>query len=155
MRIARFALLAAAAALAATAGAAAKVDPAKVVQARQAGMKQIGRDFKAIMDQLHSGAADGKAVAASARDLAGVAPKVGGWFPAGTGPQPGLKTSAKAEIWSQNADFRAKAQALAVAARNLDAAARRGGDPSALQPLVGQLGGTCKACHTAYKVSDH
>ena len=154
MRTARFALFAAAA-LAAASVAAAKVDPAAAIQARQAGMKQIGKDFKAVMDQMHSGAPDAKAVAVSAHDLAGLAPKVPSWFPAGTGPETGLKTAAKADIWAHNPDFRAKAQALAVAARNLDAAARKGGDASALQPLVGQLGGACKACHTTYKVSEH
>jgi len=154
MRPTRLALVAAAA-LAATSVAAAKVDPAVAIQARQLGMKQIGRDFKAINDQLRSGSADGKVVAAAAHDLAGLAPKVPSWFLAGTGPETGLKTAAKADIWAQNADFRAKAKALALATRNLDAAARRGGDPAALQPLVGQVGGACKACHTSYKVSEH
>lgn len=154
MRPTRLALLAAAA-LAATSVAAAKVDPAVAIQSRQLGMKQIGRDFKAINDQLRSGSADPKAIAAAAHDLAGLAPKIPSWFPAGTGQETGLKTAAKADIWAHNGDFRAKAKALALAAHNLDAAARKGGDASALQPLAGQVGGACKACHTTYKVSEH
>ncbi|MFL6856624.1 MAG: cytochrome c [Allosphingosinicella sp.] len=154
MRILPLAALAAATILAGAAGAA-KLDPAAAIQARQAGMKQIGRNFKAINDQMHGGAPDGQAIAAAAHALAELAPRVPSWFPAGTGPDSGVKTAVKPEVWSQAPDFRAKAKALALAARNLDAAAAKGGDPAALQPLVQQLGGACKACHTAYKAQDH
>jgi cytochrome c556 len=154
MRALPLAALAAAAILAGAAGAA-KFDPAAAIQVRQAGMKQIGRNFKAINDQMHGGAPDGAIVAAAAHELAGLALKAPGWFPAGSGPDSGVKTAAKPDIWSQTADFRAKAQALAAATRTLDAAAAKGGDPAALQPLVQQVGGACKACHTAYKLQDH
>src|SRR4051812_22775444 len=98
MRTARLALVAAAA-LAATSVAAAKVDPAAAIQTRQAGMKAIGKGFKAINDQMRGGAPDAKAVAAAAHDLAGLAPRVPSWFPAGSGPESGLKTAAKPDVW--------------------------------------------------------
>jgi cytochrome c556 len=154
MRTLTLAALSAALVLAGAATAA-KIDPAAAIQTRQAGMKAIGRNFKAINDQMHGGAPDGAAIAASAHALAGLALKVPSFFPAGSGPDQGVKTAVRAEVWTQAADFRAKAAALAVATRNLDAAAAKGGDPAALQPLVAQVGGACKACHTAYKVQDH
>lgn len=154
MRSLPLAALAAACVLAGGA-AAAKLDPAAAIQARQAGMKSIGRNFKAINDQMRGGAPDAAVVAASAHELAGLATKVPSFFPAGTGPDSGVKTAVKPDVWSNAADFRAKAQALAVATRNLDAAAKKGGDMAALQPLVAQVGAACKACHTAYKIQDH
>jgi cytochrome c556 len=135
--------------------AAAKVDPNVAIPARQMGMKQIGRTFKGINDQLHSGAPDAAAVAAGAHQLADLSRKVPGLFPAGSGPETGVKTSAKAEIWAQPADFRAKAKALANATAALDRAAAKSADPAVLQPLVAQVGGACKACHTTYKAPEH
>jgi cytochrome c556 len=135
--------------------AAAKVDPNVAIPARQMGMKQVGRTFKGINDQLHSGAPDAAAVAAGAHQLADLARKVPSWFPAGSGPETGVKTSAKADIWAQPADFRAKAKALASATAALDRAAAKSADPTLLQPLVAQVGGACKACHTTYKAPEH
>ncbi|MEA3060246.1 MAG: hypothetical protein QOJ94_27 [Sphingomonadales bacterium] len=135
--------------------AAAKVDPNVAIPARQMGMKQVGRTFKGINDQLHGGAPDAAAVAAGARQLADLARKVPSWFPAGSGPETGVKTAAKAEIWAQPADFHAKALALANATAALDRAAAKSADPAVLQPLVAQVGGACKACHTAYKAPEH
>jgi cytochrome c556 len=152
MRIIRVAALAASA-LALL--AAAKVDPNVAIPARQMGMKQIGRTFKGINDQLHSGAPDAAAVAAGAHQLADLARKVPSLFPAGSGPETGVKTAAKADIWAQPADFRAKALALATATAALDKAARKSADPAVLQPFVARVGGACKACHTTYKVQEH
>jgi cytochrome c556 len=135
--------------------AAAKVDPNVAIPARQMGMKQVGRTFKGINDQLHGGAPDAAAVAAGAHQLADLARKVPSWFPAGSGPETGVKTSAKADIWAQPADFRAKAVALANAAAALDQAAAKSADPAVLQPFVAQVGGACKACHTTYKAPEH
>jgi cytochrome c556 len=152
MRIVRVAALAA---CAIALVAAVKVDPNVAIPARQMGMKQIGRTFKGINDQLHSGAPDAAAVAAGAHQLADLSRKVPSLFPAGSGPESGVKTAAKAEIWAQPADFRAKAQALANATAALDAAAAKSADPAVLQPFVVQVGGACKACHTSYKVAEH
>jgi cytochrome c556 len=133
----------------------AAVDPNVAIPARQMGMKQVGRTFKGINDQLHSGSPDAAAVATGAHQLADLARKVPSWFPAGSGPETGVKTSAKAEIWAQPADFRAKALALASATSALDKAARKSADPAVLQPFVTRVGGACKACHTAYKAPEH
>jgi cytochrome c556 len=133
----------------------AAVDPNVAIPARQMGMKQVGRTFKGINDQLHSGSPDSAALAAGAHQLADLARKVPSWFPAGSGPGTGVKTAAKAEIWAQPADFHAKAIALANATAALDRAAAKTADPAVLQPLAVQVGGACKACHTAYKVADH
>ena len=132
----------------------AAVDPRIAIPARQDGMKQIGRNFKAVFDQLHAAAPDAAVLRTSTQQLAELAPRVPSWFPAGTGPEAGVKTSVKAEVWAQPADFSAKAAALASTTRALAAAAAQSSDPAVLTPLVMQVGGACKACHTTYKVND-
>lgn len=133
----------------------AAVDPHVAIPARQAGMKQIGRTFKGISDQLKSSAPDAAQLKAETAQLADLATKVPSWFPAGTGPDTGVKTAVKADVWTHAADFHAKAAALASTTRALAAAAARTGDPAVLNPLAAQVGGACKACHQAYKTPDH
>ena len=132
----------------------AAVDPHVAIPARQMGMKQVGRTFKGINDQLHASAPDAKALADGSAQLANLAKKVPSWFPAGSGPDTGVKTAAKADIWTNQADFKAKAAALATATRALADGAKHSSDPAVLTPLVRQVGGACKACHTTYKVQE-
>ncbi|MDB5693799.1 MAG: cytochrome c [Alphaproteobacteria bacterium] len=133
---------------------AAAVDPHVAIPARQMGMKQVGRTFKGINDQLHAAAPDAKALKEGTEQLDKLAKQVPGWFPAGSGPDSGVKTSAKASIWTEPADFHAKAVALAAATHALAEGAKHSGDPAVLTPLVRQVGGACKACHTTYKTQD-
>ena len=51
------------------------------------------------------------------------APKLGTYFPAGTGLDTGLKTGAKPDIWAKPAEFKKDADAVAVAANNVYAGA--------------------------------
>lgn len=127
-------------------------DPRAVISARQLGMKQIGRSFKTINDQVRSGAPDAAIVNANARQLAGLAAKVPGWFPSGTGPGAGIKTNAKPEIWTRSANFRAEAAAFTAATRSLAAAAAKKSEPALLKPHIRRVGGACKSCHTAFQV---
>jgi cytochrome c556 len=131
------------------------VDPKIAIPARQDGMKQIGRNFKAIIDQVHATTPDAAVIRTSSAQLADLASRAPGWFPRGTGPEAGVKTTAKADIWAQPADFAAKAAALGSTTRALAAAAAQSSDPAVLNPLVAQVGGACKACHTTYKSSEH
>jgi cytochrome c556 len=133
----------------------AAVDPHTAIPARQMGMKQVGRTFKGINDQLHASTPDAAELKAGSAQLADLATKVPSWFPAGTGPDTGVKTSVKADVWTNPADFHAKAVALATTTHALAAAAAKSSDPAVLTPLVAQVGGACKACHQAYKTPDH
>ncbi|MEA3004705.1 MAG: hypothetical protein QOH81_3493 [Sphingomonadales bacterium] len=133
----------------------AAVDPHVAIPARQMGMKQVGRTFKGINDQLKASAPDAKALKDGTALLARLAKQVPGWFPAGSGPEAGVKTEAKANIWTEQADFRIKAVALATATHALAEGAKHSSDPAVLTPLVRQVGGACKACHTKYKTEEH
>jgi cytochrome c556 len=133
----------------------AAVDPHAAITRRQDGMKQIGRTFKGINDQLKTSAPDAQALKLGSAQLAQLARQVPSFFPAGSGPGTGIKTEAKADIWARPADFHAKAVALADATHALADAAAKSSDPAVLTPLVHQVGGACKACHETYKTEDH
>ncbi|MBU2962410.1 cytochrome c [Citreicella sp. C3M06] len=59
------------------------------------------------------------------------------------------KTRAQPVIWEDMDGFMEKATALNAAVETMAGAAGNGLD--ALRPAVGQLGGTCKACHDDYR----
>lgn len=143
--------LIAALALTAMSGAAlAAVSAAEVVKTRQAGLKQLGGAFKSLSDQLNSPSPDKAQVAALTKRINQIAPQIAGWFPAGSGPQPGIKTHAKPEIWTRNAEFQADAHALAGETAKL-AAIGAGGDIDAVKAQVKATGAKCGACHSAFR----
>jgi cytochrome c556 len=70
-------------------------------------------------------------------------------FPAGTSASDIDGTRAKSEIWDNFADYEAKWASVGTAAAAMQVAAASGKD--AIGPALGQLGGTCKACHQTYR----
>jgi cytochrome c556 len=138
-------------AVAAIAGAAvAAANPADVIHARQAGYKQLGAAFKGLNDQLNSPSPDKAQIAAYARRVNEIAPQIAGWFPKGTGPEAGVKTRAKAEIWQRYGEFQADAKALTVETAKLQATAA-GGDIGAIKLQTKAVGAKCGACHTPFR----
>lgn len=120
------------------------------VKARQASYKEIGGAFKSINDELKSGAPDMNSVKPLARDIASRAALLPKYFPKGSGPESGLKTRAKAEIWKDNATFVKLQTDMIAAARSLDAAAASG-NAASLGAARTALGGTCKSCHDRFR----
>lgn len=73
-------------------------------------------------------------------------------WPEGTDASSTDGTRARPEIWENLDDFSAKFTALQTAAEALRDVAGDGLD--ALRPAVGALGGTCQACHQAYRAEE-
>jgi cytochrome c556 len=90
------------------------------------------------------------AIATNAAAIRGLAPKITTWFPKGTGPESGVKTEAKAEIWKDATGFAAAARRLEPEAAKLEALARAG-DVAGARAQVRVVGGTCKGCHDKFK----
>ena len=120
------------------------------VQARQANYKEIGGSFKAINDELKSGSPDMNTVRPAARDIASRAAHTLKFFPRGSGPESGLKTRAKADIWANQAEFVRVQQEMISSANALNTAAMAG-DVGRMQSARGVLGGTCKTCHDRFR----
>lgn len=133
------------------AGAAvAAVNAKAVIEAREANFKTLGKSMKAITDGLKADSPDMAAIAANAATIRGLAPKISAWFPKGTGPGAGVKTEARAEIWTDPAGFAAAARRLEPEAAKLEALARAG-DVAGARAQVRMVGGSCKGCHDKFK----
>jgi cytochrome c556 len=122
----------------------------KVAHERHENFEAIGDAFKAINDQLKSGAPDLASVKAETAKIAGLAPQVKTWFPAGSGPQDGKRTDAKAEVWSKPAEFAQAHTRFVDAARALQAVVATG-DMAAIGASTKTLGASCKGCHDKFK----
>ena len=144
-------ILSAAMAVAAVSSAAlAAQSAAEVIHARQAGYKQLGAAFKGLHDQLAASNPDKAQIVAYAKRINEIAPQIQGWFPKGSGPEAGVKTRAKAEIWQRYGEFQGDAKALSAETAKL-AAMAPGGDIKALNAQFKAVGGKCGACHTPFR----
>lgn len=143
-------LAAAATAAIVTVASAQSPTPAQTIQMRQANYKQMATAMKGLNEELR---ADTPAIATVRRHVqvfATHAPRVLRWFPAGTGPEAGVRTRAKAEIWSDPDGFRRAGAGLLLASRSLSAAVRSG-DIAAVRAAAPALGRACAACHDVYR----
>jgi cytochrome c556 len=153
MTAAGLALVAALAAGAATALASGAPSGAAAVKARQQNFKQLGGAFKAINDELKKPAPDKAVIVANAAKMHGLAQQEATWFPKGSGPEAGVKTGAKPEIWSDPQGFAAAIQRLQGATARLQQVSASG-DLAAIRSEVQTTGGACKNCHDHYRVPD-
>ena len=118
---------------------------ADVIEERKANFKANNASMRAMGAAL--GAKDFAAITAEAQKIADWAVVMPDYFPKVSGSG---NTSAKAAIWEDFAAFKASAQANHNAALVLIAAAEAQ-DMAATKNALGQLGGSCKACHQKFK----
>jgi cytochrome c556 len=125
-------------------------------KARHDKFREMGKAFKAISDQVKTDTPDMTVVKTSAATVKTLSTQLPAWFPAGSGPADGVKTRAKAEVWTQGADFAKAADAFKLQAAKLETVA---GGPLDLAALRGQFkatGATCGACHDKFRApEDH
>ena len=151
-RAARLAVaIAVAAATFATVTNAQSQSAAEVIKARQQGLKSLGAAFKVIRDELRNASPDSAKIKAAAADITRAAGGIGTWFPAGTGPESGVKTDAKPEVWADAAGFAAEEETFI---READKWTHLGDsiDASAWKDAAASLGQSCKGCHDKYRV---
>ena len=118
---------------------------ADVIEERKANFKASNASMRAMGAAL--GAKDFAVITAEAQKIADWATVMPDYFPEGSGSG---NTSAKATIWEDFAAFKASAKANHDAALMLIAVAEAE-DMTKTKNALGQLGGTCKACHQRFK----
>jgi cytochrome c556 len=143
----------AATALLAAGGAYAALTPKDAVTSRIANYRDTGAAFKEINDQLKSATPIKVMLRMSARRIVQTAHDQYGWFPAGSGPEAGVKTKAKPVIWTDPAGFKALQDRFQQQA-NLFALAVDGGDMGKIKSQAKALGEACAACHRKYREKD-
>ncbi len=145
-------LAAAIVSLAVTGGAAQAQDAAEdVIKSRQAVMMIFQNSLIGIGNIVQGKISNTDHMTAYATALAQTAPLIGDLYPAGTGPDSGVKTRAMAAIWEDTDGFQA-AVAKNTELSNALLAAAQSGDPAAVGAALGDLGkNSCGACHTSFR----
>ena len=118
---------------------------AGVIEDRKANFKANNASMRTIGGAL--GAGDFATIAAEAQKIADWAAVMPDYFPEGSGTG---DTSARAAIWENFEGFTAAAKANHDAALTL-LAASEAGDVNAAKSALGEISGTCKACHQQFK----
>ena len=131
-------------------GSAGTVDIAAVMHARHEHYEEMGKAMKGIDRELKGGSPSIDAIRRHAALIAGYGPQVLTWFPEGSGPETGRRTRAKAEIWSDAATFRQRAQAFEAEAARFNRTVQ-GGDFEAIRTGQAELGTVCKNCHDRFR----
>jgi cytochrome c556 len=153
-RLISLAVIGLAAAGAALAQDAAPTTPGgKAVLARQAHYKDLGQAFGGLNGELRKETPDKAGIAAGATTAAALAKELPSWFPKGSGPEAGVKTAAKAEIWTDAAGFAVAAGKLADETAKLQQVATAG-DLDAIKAQARATGGACKNCHDTYRAAE-
>ena len=121
--------------------------PQQVIDARVEGMKALGGNLKAASQAATP--ADAKAKIAEAIAFS---ESIVSRFPKGTGPGDAgvTKTRALPDIWTKAAEFKAAADALTAALKNVDAALDSG-DSAKVGAAFGEIGKNCGGCHKPFR----
>ena len=122
-----------------------------VIKTRQAAMMILQNSLVGIGNIAQGKISNTDHLAAYATALAQISPLIGDLYPAGTGPDSGVKTRATAAIWDDAAGFQAAIDKNTELSNALLAAAQSG-DVGAVGAALGDLGRNgCGACHTNFR----
>jgi cytochrome c556 len=135
------------------ASAALPAAPQDLVRTRVAGLRELGAAFKNVNDEFKSDTPQIYVIQLSARQIRDAARAQYGWFPAGSGPQPDVKTAAKPEIWTQAAQFKTAQDNFATEAGSFMTIAAAG-NIDAIRAQTKLLGATCGGCHRTFRVDE-
>lgn len=125
----------------------AATDVASFMKARHDNYEMLGANMKVLQDNFRSETPDMTAANAAAVNVKAFADAMGDWFPAGTGPDSGIESEAKANIWTDRATFDAAHARLKEEAGKLAAAT----DAAAFKAQFPATGGSCKNCHDTFR----
>jgi cytochrome c556 len=117
------------------------------MKTRHDNYEDIGKNMKALQDNMKAATPDMAAVTAAATKIKDYAGQMGTWFPAGTGPDSGIKTEAKANIWTDRATFDAAVVKLQEESTKLAAVT----DAAGFKAQFPVMGGACKNCHDTFR----
>jgi cytochrome c556 len=153
LKFATIAIMTAGAALAVSGGYlnAADPAPADIIKARQEHLKDLGASMKAIGDQVKGGTLDRTVMTDAAKKIVAYSKELPTWFPKGTGEEAGVKTAAKAEIWTQPDDFKAATEKLPPEADKLLEVVAAG-DAATIGAQLQATGKACGGCHKQFRV---
>lgn len=126
---------------------------ATIMHDRHENFERMGDAMKAVGRELKGGSPDVALIQRHAATFARYGEELLTWFPAGSGPETGRETRAKAEIWQDLPTFRQRGEAFrAESARFAQIA--QAGDIAAIRAAMPQLGDSCKNCHDRFRAPE-
>ncbi|MEO8307524.1 MAG: cytochrome c [Pseudomonadota bacterium] len=126
-------------------------DAKAAIEARQNVFKDIKKAYEPLTDMLkRKREFDAALVATNAVTLQGLVQQIPAHFTVDTHTFTDTKTLARENIWTSQADFKAKADAASTALGNLATVAKTG-DQGATSKAIGDVGKSCGACHDNFK----
>jgi cytochrome c556 len=129
------------------------LDPAAAIKARKTGYGEIGAAFKSVNDELRKPKPLAIVLTRATATISKTAVRIPNWFPAGSGPELGVKTAAKPDIWKKRAEFDALQRKFVTEAATLDKLAAVG-DMKTVAAQAKVVGATCKACHDKFRTKE-
>jgi cytochrome c556 len=125
-------------------------DFAVVIEGRQSNLRDLGAAFKAISDELKKSVPSRPLIKQYAAQIEDLSKQQRFWFPVGSGPQPDVKTKAKAEIWTKPGEFtQAQIDFMHEAEKLLEVVTA--GELAAIKSQYQVLGNTCQGCHKQFR----
>lgn len=122
----------------------------QIIDSRQHQLRDLGGAFKSVRDQLRQKNPNIYLIQPTIMQMKDLADAQHHWFPAGTGPESGFETEAKAEIWTDPEGFKQAQNAFAaVMPKFVDLAYDN--DIEGLRAYYREVGLTCKGCHDKYR----
>jgi cytochrome c556 len=124
----------------------------KAIDIRQSVLKLMGWNFSPTIGPMMAGKIkyDPAVVQKDSARLEALAPMLPDAFATDTHAVSGLKTKARAGIWTNMADFTAKDEDLVKAVQHLSAVAKTA-DEQAFQQAAKAVSNACRACHDSYR----
>ncbi len=122
----------------------------QVVHARREHFKRLGRTAKSLRDQIGRSRPNWNLVVSDTNEIERLAQDLPNWFPAGSGQARGIKTKARAIIWSKPQEFARAAHRLSNSAAILAQAASRH-DLAGVRLRARAVGQACGSCHHRFR----
>ncbi len=128
------------------------VDPATktLIESRQKNFKTLAGNFKTVREANKAGELNSPEVIAALTTMSALAGELTTWFPAGSGPETGVKMEALPAIWEDKATFETLAGDLNAAITETKTALEAGEFEKA-SAMANSIGKNCGACHDKFK----
>lgn len=123
----------------------------RLITERRANMAAMNLEMVGLGRQVSSPSPDPKQVEQHATRLAELASELLSHFPKGTGPEAGVPTLARRDVWTRSTEFKGLAEGMQDLATQL-AEAARANELGDLKAQAMTLDATCVGCHRDFRV---
>jgi cytochrome c556 len=125
----------------------------KAIETRSQHFKDMGKTMEPIGEMLRRKVPyDPAVVAKNSEHIMELSQRIPSLYETDTRQFPGIKTEALDGIWSNQTDFKAKADDLHKAATALNESAKSGADQAGFTKAAAAVGKACGNCHDSYRV---